>query len=242
MGVQVHRQVEALAQRGDEGVRGRHPQQARHVLDRQHVRAGLDDLVGQAQVVVERVEVLVGVGQVAGVAERHLGHGRPGRPDRLDRRPHLLDVVEGVEDPEDVDAGGRGLLDEGVGHVGRVRRVADRVAAAEQHLQADVGHRLAQRRQPLPRVLGQEAQRDVVRRAAPGLQRPQLRRRTSDVAGDREQVAGADPGREQRLVGVAEGGVGDGDVGLRAQAAGELLRADLQQQLAAAVRARGRRG
>ena len=86
VGVQVDRQVEALAQRGHQRVRGRHPQQAGHVLDRQHVRAGLDDLVGQAQVVVEGVEVLVGVGQVAGVAERDLGHGGPGRADGLDRR------------------------------------------------------------------------------------------------------------------------------------------------------------
>ena len=86
-----------------------------------------------------------------------------------------VDVVERVEDPEDVDAGRRGLLDERVGHLGRVRRVADGVAAAQQHLQADVRHGLAQRGQPLPRVLGEEAQRDVVGGAAPALQRQQLR-------------------------------------------------------------------
>ena len=59
--------------------------------------------------------------------------------------------------------------------------------------------------------------------------------RPGDVARDREQVAGADPGREQRLVGVAEGGVGDRDGRLRAQPAGELLGAELEQQLAGAV-------
>ena len=73
------------------------------------------------------------------------------------------------------------------------------------------GHRLAQRGEPLPRVLGQEPQRHVVRRAAPRLEAPQLRRRPRDVPGDREQVAGADPGREQRLVRVAERRVGDRD-------------------------------
>ena len=94
----------------DQRARGRRAQQAGHVLDREHVRAGVDDPLGEREVVVERVELLVRVGQVAGVAERDLGDRRAGRAHRLDRRPHLLDVVERVEDPEDVDAGRRGLL------------------------------------------------------------------------------------------------------------------------------------
>ena len=87
-------------------------QQARHVLDRQDVRARVDDLLGQPQVVVEGVEPLGRVGQVAGVAERDLGDGRPGGAHGVDRGPHLADVVERVEDAEDVDAGRRRLLDE----------------------------------------------------------------------------------------------------------------------------------
>ena len=126
-------------------------------------------------------------------------------------------------------------MHEGLGDLGGVRRVADRVAPAQQHLEADVGDRLAQRGQPLPRVLGEEAQRDVVRRPAPALDRPQLRRGAGDVVGDGEQVAGADARGEQRLVGVAEGGVGDRDPVLGAQPAGELLGPDLAQQLAGAV-------
>ena len=66
-------------------------------------------LPGQVEVVVERVEGLVGVRQVAGVAERDLGDGGAGGADGLDGGAHLLDVVEGVEDAEDVDAG-RGRL------------------------------------------------------------------------------------------------------------------------------------
>ena len=53
------------------------------------MRAGLDDLLGQPQVVVERVQLLGRVGQVAGVAQRDLGHRRPGGPDRVDGRAHL---------------------------------------------------------------------------------------------------------------------------------------------------------
>ena len=187
------------------------------------------------EVVVERVELLAGRGQVAGVAERDLGDRGAGGADRVDRRAHLRDVVEGVEDPEHVDAGLGGLVHERLGDLGRVRRVADRVAPAQQHLEADVGDRLAQRGEPLPRVLGEEAQRDVVRRPAPALDRPQLRRGAGDVVGDGQEVAGAHAGGEQRLVGVAEGGVGDRDPVLGAEPAGELLGPDLAQQLAGAV-------
>ena len=154
--------------------RRRRPQQPGHVLDRQDVRAGLDDLLGQPQVVVEGVERLVRVVQVGGVAQRHLRDRGAGLADRLDRRPHLLDVVQGVEDPEDVDADLGRLGHEGGGHLGRVRRVADGVATAQQHLQAQPRHVVTQRGQPLPRVLLQEAERDVVRGPAPALDGEQL--------------------------------------------------------------------
>ncbi len=174
VGVQVHRQVEALAQRGHQGAGGGGAQQPGHVLDREDVCAGVDDPLGEPEVVVERVELLVRAAQVAGVAERDLGDGGPGLAHGLDRRAHLLDVVEGVEDAEDVDAGLGGLLHERVRDRRRVRRVADRVATAQQHLQADVRHGLAQLGEPVPRVLVEEPQRHVVRRTAPCLDAEQL--------------------------------------------------------------------
>ena len=241
VGVQVHRQVEAVPQRAHERARRRGAQQPGHVLDRQHVGAGVDDPVGELEVVVERVERLVRAGEVAGVAERHLGHRRPGRPHGLDRRSHLLDVVERVEDPEHVDAGLGRLLHEGVRHRLGVRRVADGVATAQQHLQADVRDRLAQPGQPLPRVLAQEAQRHVVRRTAPGLEAPQLRCEPGDVARHRDQVAGAHPGGQQRLVRVAEGRVRDRDRRLLAQRPRERLRPQRDELLPGAV-GRGHRG
>ena len=138
--VHVHRQVEVLAQRRDEpGGRGR-PQETGHVLDRQDVRAGLDDLLGETEVVVERVEPLRRVEQVGGVAERHLGDRGARRAHGVDRRTHLRHVVERVEDAEDVDAGRRGLAHERVGDLDRARGVAHRVAAAQQHLDRDVRH------------------------------------------------------------------------------------------------------
>ncbi len=231
VGVQVHRQVEFRTQRGHQLRRGRRAQQPGHVLDGEHVRTGIDDLLGQPQIVVQRVQLLVRVGQISRVAQRHLGDRLPGRPDGLDGRAHLLDVVERVEDAEDVDAGVGGLLHEVLGHLGRVRRVADGVAATQQHLQADVGHRCAQLRQPLPRVFGQKPQRHVVGRAAPALQGQQLRRHPRHVRRDREQVPGAYSGRQQRLVGVPEGGVGDPDRLGFPQPAGETLRAELDELL-----------
>jgi len=195
--------------------------------------AGVDDPLGQPQVVVERVEPLARVGQVAGVAQRHLGHRGPALPHRVDRRPHPRHVVERVEDPEHVDAGACCLLDESGGHLGRVGCVADGVAAAQQHLQAHVGQRLPQRRQPLPRILGQEPQRDVVGRATPRLDRPQLRGQPRHVPGAGDEVARPDPGGQQRLVRVPERRIRDRDAVLLAQPPGEPLRPHLAQQLPA---------
>ena len=101
----------------DELLGGGGTQQAGHVLDREDVRAGLDDLLGETQVVVERVQVFGRVEQVAGVADGDLGDRRAGGEHRLDGRAHLRHVVERVEDAEDVDAGRRGLAHERVGHL-----------------------------------------------------------------------------------------------------------------------------
>jgi len=50
VGVQVDGRVEALAQRPDQRARGGRAQQARHVLDREHVDPGCHECFGEAQV------------------------------------------------------------------------------------------------------------------------------------------------------------------------------------------------
>ena len=142
VGVQVHREVETLPERAHQGARGRRTQQPGHVLDREDVRTGGHDLLGHPEVVVQGVELLARVREVAGVAECHLRDRGAGLQHGLDGGPHLLHVVERVEDPEDVQPGTCGLAHEGVGHRGRVGRVTDGVATAEQHLERDVRHRL----------------------------------------------------------------------------------------------------
>ncbi len=159
----------------------------------------------------------------------------PGLADGLDRRSHLLHVVQGVEDAEDVDADLGRLGHERRRDLGRVRRVAHCVAAAEQHLQAEPGHVVAQRGEPLPRVLGDEPQGHVVRRPAPALHTEQLRGHPADVRGDPQQVLGPDPGGQQRLVGIPEGRVGDLGAGPRPQVGGEPLGAELEQPLSRAL-------
>ena len=104
MRVQVDGEIELAPQAGDELRRGRRPEQAGHVLDGEDVHARLDELLGDLQVVVERVEPLAGVEEVARVADGTLGD-RARLDGRADRRAHRLDVVQRVEDAEDVDAG-----------------------------------------------------------------------------------------------------------------------------------------
>ena len=140
VGVQVHRQVELARAARSTRVRaaGARSSPAMSLIASTWAPASTIRSA-RREVVVERVERLAGVRQVAGVAERDLGDRRAGGAHRLDRRAHLLDVVERVEDAEDVDAGRGRLGHERLGDLGRVRRVADGVATAQQHLEADVG-------------------------------------------------------------------------------------------------------
>ena len=188
MGVHMHRQIEPRTQRRYQRRRGLRPQQPGHVLDRQHMRARIDDLLGQLQVIVQRVKVLAGVGQVTGVAHRDFGYRRACFAHGVDRRTHRLDVVQRVEDPVDVDPGRRRLVDERLRDRLWIRGVADGVAPTQQHLQADVGHRLPKRGQPIPRIFLQEPKRHIVSRSAPAFDRQQLRHHPRNVGRHHQQT------------------------------------------------------
>ena len=156
--------------------------------------ACLHDLLSQPQVVVQGVQVFCRVEQVAGVAQRHLRDAGPGGEHRVDGRLHLRHVVECVKNAEDVNAAGGSFLHERIRHLGRVRRVPHRVAAAQQHLNRHVGHRLTQQGEPVPRILGEEAQGHVVGGTAPRFHRQQLRGESCHVGGDGEEILGAHTG------------------------------------------------
>ena len=72
---------------------------------------------------------------------------------------------------------------------------------------------------------------------APRLDGQQLRGHPSDVGRHRNEILGAHPGGQQRLVRVAEGRVGDGHGILGAQCGGEADPLAVHQQLAAQVAA-----
>ena len=104
---------------------------------------------------------------------------------------------------------GRGrLLDEGPDDVVGVARVADGVRAPQEHLEQDVGDLLAELGQAVPGVFLEEPHGGVEGGPAPHLDREQLRAESGIGLGHAEHVAGPQAGGQQRLVGVAEGGVG----------------------------------
>ena len=142
------------------------------------------------------------VGDVASVREGALDETAR-RQSSIDAELHVLEVVERVEDAEDVDATVLGLGAKLVDDVIGVRGVTDGVGAAEEHLEGDVWHLLAQLLEALPRALVEEAHRDVKGGAAPHLHRESLLEGVRRVVGACEELVGAHPRREKRLVGVA---------------------------------------
>ncbi len=239
--MEVDRQVRLLAERRDELPGGRRLEQTGHVLDADDVGAGLLQLVRQTDVIFEVVFGAVGIEDVAGVADgafaelARLAH-------RLHGDAHVLHPVEAIEDAEEIDAGMGGLAHEEPDDVVGVIGVADRVGAAQQHLQQDVRRLLADVDQPLPRVLGKEAHGDVEGGAAPAFQRQKLRQGRRIGRCDGDQIVRAHARGEQRLVGVAHGGVGHQRAGLAAHPAGEGLRPVTVEALLAAGRWRGSEG
>ena len=167
--VEMHGQPGFFLQRLHERRDGLRAADAGHVLDAEHVHASLLQFARDADVVLEVVLRARRVEQVAGVADRAFAQ-HPALAHRVDRHAHVAHPVQRIEYAEHVDARARGLLHEEAHDVVRVVRIADRVRAAQQHLEQDVRHAFAQQREPLPRVFLQEPQRDVEGRAAPAFE------------------------------------------------------------------------
>ena len=119
---------------------------------------------------------------------------------RRHRAPDVADVVQRIEDAEHVHPVRRRLLDEAVHHRVFVVPVAEQVLPAQQHLQPRVGHQLAERAQPLPRVFVQETDAGIERGAAPTFRRPIAR--LVDVLAGRNHVFHRHPRSQQALVAV----------------------------------------
>ena len=84
----------------------------------------------------------------------------------------VADIVQCVEDAEDVDAIGGRPFDELFQHIVGIVPISDQVLPAEQHLELGIGHGGTQRAEPFPRILFEEAEARVERRATPDFERP----------------------------------------------------------------------
>ena len=94
-------------------------------------------------------------------------------------------------------------------HIVGIIGVADAIGAAQQHLGQEVWRPLAHERETLPGIFGEKPHRDVEGRAAPAFEREQLRQPLGVGSGHRGDVFRAHARREQRLMRVPHGGVGD---------------------------------
>ena len=126
-------------------------------------------------------------------------------------------------------------------HVVGISGVADGVRGAQQHLEADVGNGFAQAGAGAAKGSSCRKRMATSKVAPPHISRlNRFVQPVRDEVGDRQHVVGAHARGQQRLVGVAEGGVGDQQaLLLRASTRRSLPGPSSSQQLARAV---GRRG
>ena len=168
----------------------------------ENVRAQVLELLRVREVAVERVD------RTHGIADRTLEVGAGvlhGACSGLD----VPDVVERIEHTEDIDTVAVRRLHEPVDDLVGVVPVADKVLAAQKHLQRRAGTVLLDDAQTVPRVLVEEAQRRVERRPTPDLERPVADR--VHLRQDRQHVAEFHTRRPERLMGVAKRGIRDPD-------------------------------
>ena len=131
----------------------------------------------------------------------------------FERRAQIADVVERVEDAEHVHAVLGGLIHKAPHHLVFVMPVAQQVLAAQQHLQARVGHQFAERAQALPGIFVQESNAGVEGRAAPALDGPKSR--FIEFFASRHQIFQGHARGHQALMGVAQNKFGDLDSSFR---------------------------
>ena len=124
-------------------------EQTCHILDGQHMGAAVLQLLGHIHIVFQGVFVIVGIQDIAGVADRSL-QDLVLVEDFIHGDLHAFDPVEGVEYTEDVDAAVCSRLDELADQVVGIVGVADSIGAAQQHLQQEIGRFFTDDIQTLP--------------------------------------------------------------------------------------------
>ena len=208
MGVELDGDADLLLQRGDQLLGGVGLQHAGHILDAQHVGATALQLLGQIDVVVQRIFVPGGIQNIAGIADGSLTDLIL-LEDLLHGDLHAGQPVERVEHAEDIDAAAGGLLDELPDDVIGIVGVTHGVGAADEHLQQHVGGLFPDHIQTLPGGLVEETVGHIEGGAAPALQREGIAQNLAGGLHAPDDVPGADAGGQQGLLTVAGGGVAD---------------------------------
>ena len=211
-----------------------------HILDSQEMGAQLLKLLGQPEVIFERVLRPAFVQNVAGIANRGFTH-RARFERRVNGHAHVVNGIERIEDAENVDALGVSFTDEFNDDIIGIRGVTHGVCAAQEHLKANIGNALAENTQPVPRIFMQEAHGSIERRASPHFQAEELRQSLGHGIRGGEQIVRAHARGHQRLVRVAKSRVGEQQSFFFARPGREFPRAQLFQELAGSRRGRDSR-
>ena len=200
VGVDVNRDADVFAERRNEVEALLRAHDARHVLDTERMTAHLLDLSAEGD---KHFEVVDRTERVADAA-LCVAAG-------LDALVHcgfdVAQVVERVEDADDVHAVFDALAHEAAHGVIRIMMVAEQILTAQQHLQLGVFQMGFDIAEPLPRVLVEIAQAAVECCAAPALDGviPGLVHLVEDAL----EVGIRHSGRNQRLLRIAQNGLGD---------------------------------
>mmetsp|Transcript_2496 Transcript_2496/g.4063 ORF Transcript_2496/g.4063 Transcript_2496/m.4063 type:complete len:281 (-) Transcript_2496:1501-2343(-) len=181
-------------------------QQSSHVLDSKDVDAGINQLAGEVQVVVQVVLWPGGVAEIRSVADRSLRNAVR-LQNSLDTKQQVVDVVQRIKHPEDVDSRGVRLLHELLHEVIRVGGVSHSIDTTQEHLEGDVWNSLPQLCEPVPRALVEESHGHVERRSSPDLQTHAILECPRGVLRASQQVIGTDSSRQQALMRVPHRGI-----------------------------------
>ncbi len=237
VGVHVDRQVGvSLANGADEEGSSVGLENTSHILDTKNMNVEVHELVDKFEVVLE-VVLLVGVEHVTAEADGTFNN-TTSLVDSLDTNLELVNVVQGVKDTENIDTVLLGLLDELVDGIVGEGRVSNTVGATEEHLEGNVGNKLAHLAETVPRVLVEEAHGDVKSGTTPAFQTEQVGEGMAGLLGNVEQINSTDTSGKKRLVSITPSGIHEKTSLVLANGLGKGLGALLDDDVSPALLAR----
>ena len=188
VGVEIDRYVDVLFEQLDQPAHAHRRNQARHVLDRNHVGAEcchLFRLVEEVGVGKDRTGFLLpresreesrfGVFRIDRIADRAIGDAAV-LLDVFDGRFHVVHVVQCIEDTHDAQAALDGIAAESVDDLVGIGGIPEEVAAARERGQFRyAAHGFVDRFEPRPRVFVQIPHHRIGHGAAPYFHRVEIR-------------------------------------------------------------------